>query len=327
MLKRRAVLSAVLDTGAGVAGLALDGLRRAASCRVEFEVTLNPRAALLSLLWAREWTTIEADDYNLDARKEIRLASDRLIAYVSPARGGHLYELDIRGTKVNLLATLNRRPEPYHRKILAGAKQSEFGESVALHEQIKFKQPDLDKKLDYDLWPRKSLVDHFLRPGTDLDEFLQGGGGISDFVQGVYDAKMRRTDRRVEVTLSREGSVPSNGGTDHWVRLTKTVVLNADVGGLLDITYQLDNLTPGAPFHFAVEFNFAAMAAGADDRYYYDSQGRQLGQLQTIHNLDPVERIGADTLLIQKPFMAEELLHKLRQAFAVSPAEPVPAKA
>ena len=43
--------------------------------------------------------------------------------------------------------------------------------------------------------------------------------------------------------------------------------------------------------------------------------------------LGAIGRVGTDTLLIQKPFMAEELLHKLRQAFAVSPAEPVPAKA
>ena len=52
------------------------------------------------------WTTrraggaraaIEVGDFNLDARQEVRLENDRLIAWVSPARGGHIYELDVPG--------------------------------------------------------------------------------------------------------------------------------------------------------------------------------------------------------------------------------------
>ncbi|MCA9117183.1 MAG: DUF1926 domain-containing protein, partial [Planctomycetaceae bacterium] len=41
-----------------------------------------------------------------------------------------------------------------------------------------------------------------------------------------------------------------------------------------------------------VEFNFAGMAAGANDRYYYDSDGRQLGQLGTDQELPACERLG-----------------------------------
>ena len=40
------------------------------------------------------WLEVEAADFNLDARKEIRLASHRLVSFLSPAHGGHLYELD-----------------------------------------------------------------------------------------------------------------------------------------------------------------------------------------------------------------------------------------
>ena len=69
------------------------------------------------------WVSIDAADYNLDARQEVKLASDRLVAYLSPARGGHIYELDIRSTRVNLLATLNRRPEAYHRESPTGRSE------------------------------------------------------------------------------------------------------------------------------------------------------------------------------------------------------------
>ena len=43
---------------------------------------------------------------------------------------------------------------------------------ASIHDAVRFKQPDLDKMLDYDNWPRKSLVDHFLQPGLDPAAFL-----------------------------------------------------------------------------------------------------------------------------------------------------------
>ena len=236
------------------------------------------------------WVEVSAEDYNLDARKEIRLASDRLVAYLSPARGGHLYELDLRATNVNLLATLNRRPEPYHAKIAAAAEKQKTiaeGEILDLNDQVKFKQPDLDKKIQYDTWPRKSLVDHFLTPGLSLEDFQAGRGEIGSFVSGVYETKLRRSDERVEAVMTREGYVG-----EHLIRVTKTIGLDTTLGSLLDIEYELDGLPVGERIHFACEFNFAAMASGADDRYFYDAMGRQLGQLQTVNDLDDADRLG-----------------------------------
>ncbi len=71
------------------------------------------------------WVEAAADDYNFDARQEVRLANDRLMALVVPSRGGMLAELDVRRIRHNLLATLARQPEAYHRKVLAGANQPE----------------------------------------------------------------------------------------------------------------------------------------------------------------------------------------------------------
>ena len=156
------------------------------------------------------WVQIDADDFDLDARKEVRIAGDRLIGYLAPSRGGHLYELDIRTTKVNLLSTLNRRPEPYHETVRAvGQRQGEtHGDGVAsIHDTVSFKQPDLDKKLVYDNWPRKSLVDHFLQPGLTLDDFQKGNGELGDFVTGVYESRLRRSQQRVEARMSRDGQI------------------------------------------------------------------------------------------------------------------------
>ncbi len=235
------------------------------------------------------WVDVAADDYNLDARKEVRMSGDRLVAYLAPARGGHLYELDLRTIGVNLLATLNRRPEPYHQTVLESASASQDVDDIAFlkHEGVRFKQANLDQKIAYDRWPRKALVDHFLRPETDLDEFRLGNGGIGDFVVGVYETRIRRSDSRVETVMSREGRMG-----DHWVRVEKTIALDSSNGSQLEITYQLSQLPPGHPIHFAVEFNFAAMPAGQNDRYFYNGHGEQLGQLQSILSLPAGMRIG-----------------------------------
>jgi len=237
-----------------------------------------------------KWVQVDADDYDLDARKEVRLAGDRLVAWLAPSRGGHLYELDVRSTKHNLLATLNRRPEPYHETVRQAGGQAyhdDQGEVASIHDAVRFKQPDLDKKIVYDHWPRKSLVDHFFEPGTKLEQFRAGEGEIGDFVQGVYETRLQRSDERVQVVMSREGQAGAQR-----IRIAKTVSLDARAGGTLEIAYDLQQLLPGVPLQFGVEFNFAGMAADAPDRYYYNSSGTRLGQLETVHNLSASGRIG-----------------------------------
>jgi alpha-amylase len=79
---------------------------------------------------------------------------------------------------------------------------------------------------------------------------------------------------------------------EHAVTVTKTVALDTSAGGRLKVDYDLENLPVGIPLCFAVEFHFAAMAAGADDRYFYGPDGARLGQLQSVNQLDDVDRIG-----------------------------------
>lgn len=235
------------------------------------------------------WVHADAADYDCDARKELRLASDRLVAFLAPSRGGHLYELDLRTIRTNLLATLNRRFEPYHDKVRAsgGHASSGTGGGVDPNGGIFFKQPDLHQKLQYDRWPRKSLVDHFLQPGLSFEAFANGTGHIGDFTTGVYQSLIRRSTTRVEAKQWREGRLGP-----YQILLNKTVSLAADRSGSLEILYELERLPEGLPIHFGVEFNFAAMPGGASDRYYYDDHGQPLGPLDSRLNLTGQTRLG-----------------------------------
>ncbi len=231
------------------------------------------------------WVELSADDYNLDGRAEIRLASNRLLALVTPVDGGQIYQLDVKSICHNLLATLARRPEAYHRKVLQGP--SSGGDGVAsIHDQVIFKQEGLDQRLDYDAWARNSLVDHFVAADASAEDIAAGRAAeLGDFVHGTYEAKLRRSDERVQLQLTRQGSV-----AERPLSITKGITLDAS-GEMLEIAYLLEDISSDATLHFAPELNFAGLPGGADDRYFRDSNDQPLGQLG-----EPLNLIGATEL-------------------------------
>ncbi|MCA9083863.1 MAG: DUF1926 domain-containing protein [Planctomycetaceae bacterium] len=244
-----------------------------------------------------KWVDVGTGDFNLDARQEVRLSNHRMVAYFSPARGGHMYELDLRTCRSNLLATLNRRPEAYHQKILEHAQRmreaAERGEDLhsevaSIHDLVRFKQPDLDKKISYDHWLRKSLVDHFLVPDLSLNDFRSGQGLIGGFEQSTYEASVRRDQSEVTLEMRGRGTI----GDGQTVEVRKFVTISMDRPNELIVNYQLQGMTPGTVIHFASEFNFATMPGGASDRYFYDSSGSQLGTLDSCQQLSDTTRIG-----------------------------------
>lgn len=232
---------------------------------------------------------VSAADYDLDARQEVRLSNHRLIAWLAPARGGQMYELDVRNNAVNLLATLNRRPEAYHQMILNYAQSSGGSDKeklASIQETIKFKQPDLDKKIVYDKWSRKSLVDHFLQPRLSLEEFRRGDGVLGDFETGAYEASIRRGENRIAVELRRRGRVSDLTG-----EVRKIVLLTSDRPNEILIQYQVSGFPRQIPLHLGVELNFAAMPGQADDRYFYDASGMRLGTLDQTLDLADSDRL------------------------------------
>ncbi|MFM8702437.1 MAG: alpha-amylase/4-alpha-glucanotransferase domain-containing protein, partial [Planctomycetia bacterium] len=231
------------------------------------------------------WVEATTADYDFDGRTDVRLASESLDAWIAPAKGGMLYELDLRDQEHNLLATLDRRPEAYHEQVLAGPG---VARSVVDASQLaKFKQQGLERMVRYDSSRRKSLVDHFWDVGVSGADVAEGTAiERGDFASGAYEASIRRNPGRIQVLLSRAGNA--------WgipFSLSKAITLEAGARSL-EIAYKLEGLPRDFRQHLAIEFNFAGLPAQAAGRFFYDESRRDLGELGSRLDLEGPRMLG-----------------------------------
>jgi hypothetical protein len=235
------------------------------------------------------WVEATSDDFDFDGLTEVRLSGDGLDCFFAPARGGMLYELDLRDQEHNLLATLDRRPEAYHAQVLAGPGRARS--VVDASQEAKFKQEGLERMVRYDASRRKSLVDHFWDVAATAAQVEEGAAPErGDFAGGVYEASIRRNPGRIQVLLARAGNAWGIPFT-----LAKAVTLEAG-SRTLEIAYKLEGLPRDFRQHLAVEFNFAGMPAGAAGRFFHDAaptaHRRSLGGLGSRLDLADARGLG-----------------------------------
>ena len=232
-----------------------------------------------------KWVECTIDDYNFDGANEVRLANDNLVAWLTPHEGGFLYELDLRDFGHNLLATIQRRPEAYHEKVRQGQSESS-AEAASIHDRVVFKQEGLENCLNYDNHLRKSLIDHFWNQDVSLASIADGSAQEQgDFVNGFYHATVRRNPDRIQVLLKREGTVFGQ-------QLTISKGITLDSGSRdLEVAYMIEGLPQGFECRFGVEFNFAGMPDGQDDRFFSSDEVDNLGQLGTMLNLQSQSKL------------------------------------
>jgi 4-alpha-glucanotransferase len=93
-------------------------------------------------------------DLDSDGREELYLTTERAAVLISPNDGGTFKAIDFRPSSVAVINSMMRRPEPYHRKLGQIAGQQGV---ASIHDQVRSKEPGLEKRLKYDRWPRHSF--------------------------------------------------------------------------------------------------------------------------------------------------------------------------
>lgn len=239
-------------------------------------------------------------DFDSDGKEEIILENRLLNLYVAPHQGGALLELDYKPKALNVLDTMARREEGYHRKLRQARKEQSMseGEAVAsIHHLVITKEEGLEKLLHYDWYRRGSLIDHFLGQGATLEQFAacqypeQG-----DFVLESYLPTVQAEKDNLTLRLVRDGRVWQNKNGSQPIRVEKTLFLRQGTGELR-VSYDVKNLgaTP-IDCWFGVEFNYALLAGDADDRYYLipdhplkDRRLRSRGVVEEVHAVNLID--------------------------------------
>jgi alpha-amylase len=210
---------------------------------------------------------LERTDIDGDGIEEVIFSSPKMQAFFK-AKGGVLRELDDMRTRFNLTDTLTRREEIYHKDLAdIGKHQSNGDEAVSIHNLATAKEKGLEKKLLYDRWPKASLSDRFMPPGTTLDAFASGAyTELGDFVDGTYDIE---TEGDTVIVMTRNGSVDSER-----TRVEKRITLDGEDTSI-KVEYTVTGGGSGLSCLFAVENVFSFLAGDAPDRYF-EIPGRKI---------------------------------------------------
>lgn len=99
---------------------------------------------------------VELLDYDADGKNELLFTGPEYQALVKPSDGGTLAALDFRPVCATLVNSLQRRPEAYHSR-LREASLAQTAAGTPLHEQTRVKEPNLERFLQYDRWPRHAF--------------------------------------------------------------------------------------------------------------------------------------------------------------------------
>lgn len=241
------------------------------------------------------WVQSEISDFDKDGFDEVMLESDCLGLFFNPQMGGALFELDLKSHAINLLDTMTRREEAYHRKLRQAVQQKDKpaeSQVSSIHDLVLMKEEHLEQHLNYDWYRRSSLLDHFLRDDATLDSFGRAQyGEQGDFVNQPYQTRIVKKGRNLQLLMQRDGHVWV--GAD-WapVRVLKTVNLRGLENGL-QVHYRITNLHDRPiSVWFGTESVFALMAGDAPDRYF-SSPGIEIedAKLASVGELSPITEV------------------------------------
>jgi 4-alpha-glucanotransferase len=155
----------------------------------------------------RSQPRVELLDYDADGCSEVLFTAPEYQALLKPTDGGTIAALDFRLADATIINSIRRRPEAYHQRLREAATLSATKiESISIHDQLRVKEPNLERFLRYDRYPRHSfrllLFDPSKTPGNY--EALQ----LEELQIFAGDAFQLRQSSTNSAEISLESSLP-----------------------------------------------------------------------------------------------------------------------
>jgi hypothetical protein len=194
-------------------------------------------------------TLVTEGDFDLDGRPELVVDSDELFAVLDPGDGATVPEIDSKAGAVNVVNSIMRRHESYHKKLLVrAALPNATDEAASIHDRVRVKEEGLERLLIYDHYERSCFRTYLFGAGKTLADYAKLElGEDRDAAAGAWE---------------RNGLVCSRGG------LRKEFSMK---GSALSCALSARDVQA----RMGLELIFNLMAPDAHDRYFENDGLRQ----------------------------------------------------
>jgi 4-alpha-glucanotransferase len=130
-------------------------------------------------------------DYDADGTSEILFSAPEFQALLKPSDGATLAAFDFRATSSTLINAALRRPEAYHSRLREAAPAvPSGGAAISIHDQVRVKEPNLERFLRYDRYARHSFRLLLFDPaGTQTQYETLELKEISSVAGGIFQLK------------------------------------------------------------------------------------------------------------------------------------------
>lgn len=208
-------------------------------------------------------------DLDKDGEKEVLISTPLINLYFDTHHGGSLFEFDFKPKSHNIINTLTRRKEAYHKKLEQTVSNSKKDRAQSIHNHVLTKEKGLEKYLHYDWYRKVCLLDHFLCPKVNLDEFSKAQyGEEGNFINQPYSVSVKKIKEGIELDMTRQGNVWISGSHEK-IEVKKKIVLNNRTGGFDTEYLVISHCDKQIDIIFGVEFNFILPSANSSSCCYH----------------------------------------------------------
>ena len=222
---------------------------------------------------------VEFLDYDADGASELLFTAPEYQVLLKPSDGATIAVFDFRPRSATLINSISRRPEAYHSRLKeASSSAPSTGSAVSIHDQIRVKEPNLERFLRYDRFARHSfrliLCDPARTP-TDYETLqLNELASVAAGTFQIQNSSASGAELLLELLLPELASDPAR---PLQLRITKDFLFGPAPNGCqvsCDVALSLSGpLT--RPVLFGIESVINLLAPTEQDRFFETPSGPQ----------------------------------------------------
>jgi 4-alpha-glucanotransferase len=222
---------------------------------------------------------VEFLDYDVDGSSEVLFTAPEYQALLKPADGATLVAFDFRPAAAALINSVLRRPEAYHSRLReASTATPPAAGTVSIHDQVRVKEPNLQRFLRYDRYPRHSFRVLLFDPSrTRADYETLQLNELASVAAGEFELRESSEDSAIFILKQLLPEFASDTATPLSLTVTKQFFFGASPQGCeasCDVSLAF-SAALHRPLAFGLESIINLLAPAEPDRFFETATGPQ----------------------------------------------------